>query len=151
MPHVLQNVLAQKPGDSGAERLLQVGGKLSQCRGQHISPHHTKHWFYRPHPIRAAWNSFEARMYDARTGKWISPDPAGQYFSPYLGMGNNPVSGVDPDGRFSRAGAWWRSLFIANSYSYDYGTEWAVGWNTWENDTQGAYLLSHSITEGGPV
>ncbi|MFM7852928.1 MAG: hypothetical protein ACKO96_13665, partial [Flammeovirgaceae bacterium] len=25
-------------------------------------------------------------------------DPKGQYFSPYVGMGNNPVSGVDPDG-----------------------------------------------------
>lgn len=32
--------------------------------------------------------------------RWLVPDPAGQYHSPYLGMGNNPVSGVDPDGAF---------------------------------------------------
>ena len=29
---------------------------------------------------------------------WISPDPYGQFSSPYLSMGNNPVNGVDPDG-----------------------------------------------------
>jgi hypothetical protein len=33
--------------------------------------------------------------------RWISPDPYGQFSSPYLGMGNNPVSGVDPDGGWS--------------------------------------------------
>jgi hypothetical protein len=27
------------------------------------------------------------------------PDPAGQFWSPYLGMGNNWMNGVDPDGR----------------------------------------------------
>ena len=28
----------------------------------------------------------------------MSPDPYNQFFSPYLGMGNNPINGVDPDG-----------------------------------------------------
>lgn len=31
--------------------------------------------------------------------RWLSPDPARQFHSPYLGMGNNPLSGYDPDGR----------------------------------------------------
>ena len=31
-------------------------------------------------------------------GRWLVPDPYGQYWSSYLGMGNNPVSSVDPDG-----------------------------------------------------
>ncbi|MBX2900357.1 MAG: RHS repeat-associated core domain-containing protein [Cyclobacteriaceae bacterium] len=44
------------------------------------------------------WNEFDLRMYDARFGRWISPDPYGQFVSPYLGLGNNPVNGVDPDG-----------------------------------------------------
>ena len=53
------------------------------------------------------WNSFQLRKYacpdakqfgNARIGRWISPDPYGQFASAYVGMGNNPVSGVDPDG-----------------------------------------------------
>jgi RHS repeat-associated protein len=45
------------------------------------------------------WNSFEARMYSSEIGRWLTTDPAGQFASPYLGMGNNPANGVDPDGR----------------------------------------------------
>ena len=43
-------------------------------------------------------NAFELRMYDSRINRWISPDPAGQYHSPYMSMGNNWISLVDPDG-----------------------------------------------------
>jgi hypothetical protein len=32
-------------------------------------------------------------------GRWQTIDPARQYWSPYLGMGNNPVMMVDRDGR----------------------------------------------------
>ena len=46
------------------------------------------------------WEAFELRMWDGRLGRWMSVDPAGQYASPYVGMGNNPVSRVDPDGGF---------------------------------------------------
>jgi len=44
------------------------------------------------------WNAFELRMYDSRIGRWLSVDPKGQFHSPYIGMGNNPVNGVDKDG-----------------------------------------------------
>jgi RHS repeat-associated protein len=44
------------------------------------------------------WNDFKLRNYDARTGRWLSPDPYGQFHSPYLSMGNNPVLSVDPTG-----------------------------------------------------
>jgi RHS repeat-associated protein len=43
---------------------------------------------------------FHARMYDGATGRWLVPDPAAQFANPYLAMGNNPVIGLDPDGRF---------------------------------------------------
>ncbi|WP_373518418.1 leucine-rich repeat domain-containing protein [Pricia sp.] len=43
-------------------------------------------------------NAFELRMYDSRIGRWTSPDPYGQFDSPYIGMGNNPISYSDPDG-----------------------------------------------------
>ncbi len=44
--------------------------------------------------------AFELRLWDARIGRWLTTDPAGQYSSPYLGMGNNPINGTDPDGAF---------------------------------------------------
>jgi RHS repeat-associated protein len=44
------------------------------------------------------WNAFELRMYDAAIGRWMGIDPYRQFASSYMGMGNNPVNGVDPDG-----------------------------------------------------
>ncbi|MDN4167083.1 RHS repeat-associated core domain-containing protein [Cytophagales bacterium LB-30] len=49
----------------------------------------------------SGYYSFELRVYDAATGKWTTPDPYGQYASAYLGMGNNPVNFVDPNGGIS--------------------------------------------------
>jgi RHS repeat-associated protein len=46
------------------------------------------------------WNTFEVRMYDSRTGRWLQCDPESQFASPYMGMGDDPVNGVDPDGGF---------------------------------------------------
>lgn len=46
----------------------------------------------------SGWNNFQLRMYDPRFGRWISPDPYGQFASPYVGMGNIPQMGTDPDG-----------------------------------------------------
>lgn len=43
-------------------------------------------------------NNFDFRMYDAQIGRWMSTDPMGEFWSPYTGMGNNPISTVDPDG-----------------------------------------------------
>lgn len=42
--------------------------------------------------------AFQLRLWDSRIGRWLSPDPYRQYASPYLGMGNNPINGIDPDG-----------------------------------------------------
>ncbi|GAB4519437.1 MAG: hypothetical protein Tsb004_30500 [Allomuricauda sp.] len=42
--------------------------------------------------------AFQLRLWDGRIGRWLSPDPYGQFNSPYLGMGNNPISGIDYDG-----------------------------------------------------
>ena len=52
------------------------------------------------------WQAFDLRgNYDPRLGTWYSTDPYAQYASPYLGMGNSPVNGVDPDGGFFNVGA----------------------------------------------
>ncbi|KAA3624140.1 MAG: RHS repeat-associated core domain-containing protein [Flavobacterium sp.] len=45
--------------------------------------------------------AFELRLWDARIGRWLTTDPANQFNSPYLGMGNNPITRIDPDGGYS--------------------------------------------------
>jgi RHS repeat-associated protein len=44
------------------------------------------------------WNHFELREYDPFIGRWLVPDPAKQYHSPYVAYGNDPINRVDPDG-----------------------------------------------------
>jgi RHS repeat-associated protein len=46
------------------------------------------------------YNQFELRLWDSRIGRWLTTDPAGQFASPYLGMANNPIKSIDPDGAF---------------------------------------------------
>jgi RHS repeat-associated protein len=56
--------------------------------------------------------AFQLRLWDGRIGRWLSPDPMGQYASPYLGMGNNPIGMIDPDGGFAGPGdGWWSRLW----------------------------------------
>ncbi|MDD7886035.1 RHS repeat domain-containing protein [Flavivirga sp. 57AJ16] len=45
--------------------------------------------------------AFQLRLWDGRIGRWLSTDPYGQFASPYLGMGNNPITNIDPDGGMS--------------------------------------------------
>jgi RHS repeat-associated protein len=61
------------------------------------------------------WNHFELREYDAVIGRWLVPDPARQHYSLYMGMGNNPVSGVDPDGAWVKDAGLWNNLFKTDS------------------------------------
>lgn len=46
------------------------------------------------------FNHFDARLYNSRIGRWMTTDPAKQYWSPYMAMGNNWISKFDPDGKF---------------------------------------------------
>jgi len=59
---------------------------------------------YAEHDDETGFESFELRLYNSRIGRWLSYDPEGQFDSPYVGMGNNPVSEIDPDGGFSGPG-----------------------------------------------
>jgi RHS repeat-associated protein len=61
------------------------------------------------------WNEFDLRMYDARIGRWISPDPYGQFASPYLAMGNAPNMHVDVDG--GACCSWAELLALADQYA----------------------------------
>ncbi len=57
--------------------------------------------------IKGNGNSYDfgARMYDGRIGRWLSIDPLERSypnFSPYMGIGNNPIYLTDLDGRILR-------------------------------------------------
>jgi RHS repeat-associated protein len=70
------------------------------------------------------WNHFELREYDPEIGRWIQKDPASQYHSPYIAMGNNSITSVDPSGgidhRFDANGnylgsandVWWHNILF---------------------------------------
>src|SRR5690606_20047985 len=73
-------------------------------------------------------NHFELREYDPVIGRWIATDPYGQYWSPYIGMGNNPVDGIDADGGFkTRFGAWVYRTVNGGGEIYNDGDQWVVG------------------------
>jgi len=64
----------------------------------------------------SGWNAFELRMYDSKIGRWLTSDPANQFSSPYLGMGNDPVNYTDPRGDVIKVEGpfWWRMKVWAN-------------------------------------
>jgi RHS repeat-associated protein len=42
--------------------------------------------------------AFQLRLWDGKIGRWLTTDLARLYASPYVGMGNDPINGIDPDG-----------------------------------------------------
>lgn len=56
--------------------------------------------------------AFQLRLWDSRIGRWTTTDPYGQFYSPYLGMGNNPTNSTDSDGGCVGADCkWYWQLF----------------------------------------
>jgi RHS repeat-associated protein len=64
---------------------------------------------FRPKFVGAQWDPTIAlyrmgiRYYDPNVSRFLSPDPAAQYTSPYTYAGNSPVSAIDPNGDFAFA------------------------------------------------
>ena len=87
------------------------------------------------------FNHFEARLWDSRTGRWMIPDPAGQFHSPYLGMGNSPVIQVDEDGEWAFLAPFIMGAFINGAYSD------MKGGNFWEGAWKGA--ITGAVTAAG--
>jgi len=73
------------------------------------------------------------RGLDPQIGRFKQIDPLADnsaYQSPYASMDNNPISNTDPDGNYSRFGAWWRNkLWGGNGISKVEKTgEWGVSY-----------------------
>jgi len=69
---------------------------------------------------------FELRLYDPRINRWLTTDPYGQYHSPYVGMGNDWVNCIDPDGgwktKIGQLWAWGRNGFRGSLFKSDVET-----------------------------
>jgi RHS repeat-associated protein len=90
-------------------------------------------------------SSFWLRSYDARIGQFTTTDPFGQGFSSYAGMGNNPVSLVDPTGGFE-APPTWQPWMIDVFNSFTSGT---INYSNYERGIDGAYYSTGGGSGGG--
>jgi len=102
------------------------------------------------------WNAFDLRMYDSKVGLWLSPDPYGQFLNPYVGMGNDPVNGVDPDGGYVppkgsglARGIWWN---MKVGFSHIFGNGFSTAkWNGINMRIGGGGNIFSNITLSVPV
>jgi len=98
------------------------------------------------------WHDFGARMYDAQLGRWHCPDPLLQFNSPYLAMGNNPVSGVDPSGmwvdRIRGMASRGKALYDYMNFMRGKGYRWDGETRTW-GQSMAVPLVNHNLLSGG--
>jgi RHS repeat-associated protein len=79
--------------------------------------------------LNLAWLDYGARFYDPQIGRWHTPDPMAEKapnWSPYVYCNNSPVVMTDPDGRYSRVGAWIRNIIWGGNGISKADKEWGV-------------------------
>lgn len=108
LDNIALNEMAYKTANYNAEVIAYTdyypGGSVLPNR-QYVSSLGYKYGYQgQEFDAETGLSNFELRQYDARVMRWFAPDPYGQYHSPYLAMGNNPISSVDPDGGYSVSG-----------------------------------------------
>tara|TARA_R110002096_G_scaffold186511_2_gene365572 strand:- start:4283 stop:9571 length:5289 start_codon:yes stop_codon:yes gene_type:complete len=129
----------------------------------------------------ASHEFFTLRTWDGRLGRWTSPDPYAQFFSPYNGMGNNPINGVDPDGGLFIVDDWiiggvkglfsgegffqsanrhainsakiWGGLFTSDKNKSSFGQYWQIFSRfSWElPQTLGGFFGAHATNTFGTI
>jgi len=75
------------------------------------------------------WYDYSARFYDPVLGQWHAVDPLAENtpnWSPYVYCNNSPVVMIDPDGRYSKFGAWIRNVLWGGEGISKSGKEWGV-------------------------
>ena len=94
------------------------------------------------------FNHFEARQYDSRIGKWTTIDPAREFASPYVAMGNNPLSLVDPTGGITSPIYTKEGKFLGVDSQGFAGEIVIMGESTFNELTNnGTEILDHSFVE----
>lgn len=100
------------------------------------------------------WNDFGARMYDPTIGRWNALDAYADIYesiSPYSYVENNPLVGIDPDGRLVvyvngfRPGAYFKWAFHPIDSDPIFGVPPPHEWHSpnWYNDDQFNYWGSN--------
>ena len=74
-------------------------------------------------------NQFEARLLDTRLGRWLTFDKAGQFWSPYVSMGNNPVNAVDPDGCYAEDVHYYLTYYLALEAGFEDYEAFTIAFN----------------------
>ncbi|NVK03791.1 MAG: hypothetical protein HWD92_03165 [Flavobacteriia bacterium] len=97
------------------------------------------------------WLSFALRAQDPRIGRWLSPDPAHQFHSPYTSMGNSPINIKDPDGAWGYENqygekVWFNDVVGIYSFTMD-GLEWTLISIDWAEFLEG-YTTIDAFFEG---
>jgi RHS repeat-associated protein len=91
--------------------------------------------------------AFQLRLWDGRIGRWLTIDPKGEFSSPYLGMGNNPISKIDPDGGCTECPD---NGKVGDVFQHsEYGSLTYTENGGWGNDTYGSILNDITIGGGG--
>ncbi|UOY08641.1 RHS repeat-associated core domain-containing protein [Muricauda sp. SCSIO 64092] len=94
--------------------------------------------------------AFELRLWDSRIGRWLSPDPYGQFHSPYLGMGNNPIAYTDPDGGCIKNGEPCNASRTGERVVGDGGAVWEWDGDTWGlHESYAIQLEGVTMTQNG--
>ena len=95
---------------------------------------------------------FHARQYDPLLGRMTSVDPLAASFdgmSPYAGMGNNPISYVDPDGQAIHLGlALIGGAALGGGAGYLYGKSQGYSGQQMFNSIAGGALLGAGVAAG---
>lgn len=79
--------------------------------------------------------AFELRLWDSRIGRWLTTDPFSEFFSPYLGMGNNPILNVDPSGGCTNARGEDCIKNLDGTATDFAGNDWSFADGTWSLDS----------------
>ncbi len=96
------------------------------------------------------YDDFGSRFYDTQLGRWNATDPQSQFHSPYLAMGNNPISYIDPNGEL----AWFVPIIIgavAGAYSGGVaanGGQYNPGKWDWQSGRTWGYMAGGAVVGG---
>ena len=118
------------------------GGMIDNNASEPLSYKYTGHEY----DEETGLHNFRARLYDEDLGRFYGVDPAGQFSSPYVGIGNNPIMYVDPDGE------WVHIVVGAGVGAIVGGIQAGVrGDNVWKGIGVGAAIGALSAATGGAV